>query len=158
MTSPKAPWYERLDAWAKSPPKERALTTPMSERHAAPLAWHDRLGDAVGASPTSFEGVRLQGDRISHRSQSQPVAGVTAVVESAGELQRRATLTRTVAGGLVFGPAGAVVGALFKKKVDTRELYLLIDGERFAWAVKLNPKRGAAARRFAATVNTAARQ
>ena len=46
---------------------------------------------------------------------------------------------------------------MFRKQVDRRELYLLVDGELFAWAVNINPSKGADARAFAAKVNTAAR-
>ena len=121
-------------------------------------AWYDRFLDWANRQPVTFAGVQMKGGKIIHKGQYMPLAGVSASVESAGELQRRATLTRTAVGALAFGPAGAVVGALLTKQVDKRELYLMIDGERFAWAVKVHPSLGAAARDFASKVNTASRR
>lgn len=147
MTVDKPPTrLERLKAWSESP-------TPSL--HSKP--WHRRLGDWAADQALTFEGLRMKDGKLDYRGQYQPVAGCRVTVDSAGELQRRSTLTRTVAGALLFGPAGAVVGALFQKQVDLRELYLLVDGERLAWAIPVHPSRGAAARSFAAKVNDAAR-
>lgn len=112
---------------------------------------------SVAEPKHQFAGVTLQGDTVSFKRESQPVNGVQAVVETAGELRKRSTITRTLGGGVLFGPAGAVVGALFRKKKDARELYLLIDGPKYAWVVEVSPSKGAAARKFAAAVNTAAK-
>ncbi|MBX0299368.1 hypothetical protein K2F54_05180 [Cryobacterium sp. 1639] len=120
-------------------------------------AWYDKVNAWVDRQPVVFEGVTMKAGILSYKRERQPVTGVQVTVETAGELQRRSTLTRTAAGAIVFGPAGAVVGALFRKQVDRRELYLLVDGDLFAWAVNINPSKGAAARAFAAKVNTAAR-
>lgn len=57
-------------------------------------------------------------------------ASITAVADTAGNLatSSRSTLTRIAAGGLLFGPLGAIVGGVAKKNKlhDTRELYLLV--------------------------------
>lgn len=106
---------------------------------------------------TTFEGLTFDGSVLSYGGQSQNVESARVLVETAGQLDRRTTLTRVAAGGFLFGPAGAVVGALAKKKVDHRELYLVVDGDLYAWAVPVNPNKGAEARAFAAKVNTASR-
>jgi hypothetical protein len=121
----------------------------------------------------SFKSVRLDRDVISYRDRDQleryPVAGVTATVETAGDLGRRMSATRTVGGGLLLGPLGAVLGAVAKKKTDDRQVFLLIEGPEFAWAVDVKMERGVAAtkannqtikkaRKFAAEVTTAGKQ
>lgn len=57
------------------------------------------------------------------------VAGATAEFER-GSTHNSATLTRVAAGALLAGPAGAIVGGLFKK--DKSRVYVLVtfpDGE-----------------------------
>ena len=44
----------------------------------------------------------------------------------------------------------------WRKKTDTRELYLLVEGEGWAISVPVDPKKGAEARVFAAKINAAA--
>jgi hypothetical protein len=76
---------------------------------------------------------------------------VEAVVDTAGQITRRATVTRFVAtGGL---------GALaFKKKKDERELYLVVETSTGAAAVlEVDPKRGKDARKVAVQINAASR-
>jgi hypothetical protein len=121
----------------------------------------------------TFQTVRLSGDTISYREHlrrdQRPVAEVRATVETAGEFGRRISATRTVGGGLLFGPLGAVAGAVAKKKTDDRQVFLLIEGPDFAWAVEVDLARGVGAskandrtvkkaRKFAAQVTTAGKQ
>jgi hypothetical protein len=76
---------------------------------------------------------------------------VTAVVETAGQVMQRATLTRMVA----LSPIGAIA---FKKKKDERELYLVVETSTGAAAVlELDAKRGKDARKVAAQINAASR-
>ena len=152
MTDPKVPLLKRLDEWSKSPPSG---PKPRGDKG---KAWYDRLLDWADRQPVAFGGLSMKAGRLSYKEKSQPIAGVWVTVESAGELQKRATLTRAIAGGLVFGPAGAVVGSLFQKTVDTRELYMAVEGDQASWVVPVSPSKGAAARTFAAKVNTAARR
>lgn len=57
------------------------------------------------------------------KSVTKPIAGATAAFESGADLSRP-TLTRIGAGALIAGPAGAVVGALFKK--NTGKCYVTV--------------------------------
>ena len=121
---------------------------------------------------TSFRGVTLKDGQISYRpgmrKEAHPVAGVRAWVETAGQLDRRLSLTRTGVGAVALGPLGAVLGAIAKKRVDDRQLFLVVEGPGFAWSidvpidkVSVDGNRGYArrqqkgARRFAAQVSAA---
>lgn len=54
---------------------------------------------------------------------SRSVAGAVAEFESGAD-QKRTTLTRVAAGAIVAGPAGAIVGGLFRK--DQSRVYVTI--------------------------------
>ena len=90
---------------------------------------------------------------------------VKAAADSAGALTKthssRSTVTRMGAGTLVAGPLGLLAGAAARKgktqTVDTRELYLLIEGDDWPDLIKCNPKHGKKAREFAQQINVAAR-
>lgn len=127
----------------------------------------------TGAPVPSFQTVRFDRDTISYRERVRrdrhPIAGVRATIETAGELGRRMSATRTVGGGLLLGPVGAVLGAVAKKKTDDRQVFLLVEGPDFAWAVEVNLASGVGAksandrtvkkaRTFAAAVTTAGKK
>lgn len=87
---------------------------------------------------------------------------VRAAVDTAGNLAvgRRATLTRMAAGGLLFGPLGAVVaGAGFKKDRahDARELYLLVEAPEFDSVGEFEPRHGPQVREFVVDLHNAYR-
>lgn len=105
----------------------------------------------------AFGGMTVTDDSVTYKGEQHSLEGVVAHVETAGELTRRATLTRTAVGGFIFGGAGAIVGALLTKKKDTRALYLMVDGPDFAWVVKVPLRQDQAARRFASQLNAAGR-
>lgn len=82
---------------------------------------------------------------------SKPVAGASAEFES-GSDRSRPTLTRIGAGALIAGPAGAIVGGLFKK--DTSKGYVTVifaDGDTVI--VEGPSKDEGKMRQFAADVN-----
>lgn len=107
--------------------------------------------------PHSFAGITVAGSWIFLGEMSQPIGGAMASFETAGDIGERSTLTRAAAGGLLFGPAGMITGAMFKKKVDRREFYISIDGPEQFWVAPVNPNLGLQARQFVAWVNSVSR-
>lgn len=103
----------------------------------------------------SMAGITLTEDSIRTPQGTAPLGpGVTATVDTAGNLAmtKRVTLTRLVGLGLIGG-------LIFQKKqrVDTRELYLLVETPEFASIVQCRPDKGPQVRRFAVQINNAAR-
>lgn len=84
-----------------------------------------------------------------------------ATVSSSGNFfqHSRSTLTRMAAGGLLFGPVGALAGGMVQKTKthDTRELYLLVESDDFAAVITCAPGSGASAQRAASAINNAAK-
>jgi hypothetical protein len=70
---------------------------------------------------------------------------------------RRSTATRTLAGGVVAGPVGALVGQSAKKKTRSSSAILTIDGDDWAESSQVAATSYADAVRFAQAVNLAAR-
>jgi hypothetical protein len=93
-----------------------------------------------------FAGITIQGGTISHKDGAGPIAGATATVEAAGDIDRRITATRLIL-------AGPLALAMRKKK-DRRELFLTVSGTGFAFVVEVEPKDGLEARQFAARINS----
>lgn len=99
----------------------------------------------------------LFGTRLRNGDTEQALTGLHATVEATGAVTRRTTATRVIAGGALFGPAGAIVGAVARKREDQRELYLHIDGPDHYWVEAVDPRKGAEARQFVASIQNAAR-
>jgi hypothetical protein len=96
-----------------------------------------------------FAGIKVKDGQVSHKDGRGPVAGCTARVESAGEIDRRLSATRVLAtGGL---------GLFWKKKVDHRTVYLTIEGDGFSIVEEVGPKVEKQARKFAAQLATLGR-
>jgi hypothetical protein len=96
-----------------------------------------------------FAGITLTKDgHIQSRDGSGPVAGAHAVVDTAGEIDKRITATRLI----LTGP----IALAWRKKKDQRELYLIVEGPGYGIVKKIDPDKGMEARQFAAAVNAAA--
>lgn len=104
-----------------------------------------------------FPGLRFHDMTATYAGLTQPIAGATAVVDSAGALSQRPTLTRVALGAVLFGGVGAIGGGLLQKKTDTRQVFILIDGPLAAWTVPVKPDQFGDAQRFAGLFNTAAK-
>lgn len=106
----------------------------------------------VGFLSSKFEvtarslGFQIKGDEIHDRSAGGPIAGARAIVETAGQLRSRMTMTRLA----MIGPFALAA----KKKIDERELYIYIDGaEGWQLMAKVDPKRSEEARRWVTEFN-----
>lgn len=112
----------------------------------------DKERRAAGITPirhesASFEGIKMQGGRISRGGTGGPVAGATARVETGADAGKRITATRLVATG-VFALA-------IKKK--TGHVFLTIEHPDYDIVVEVPTKKESDARKFASKVNNAAR-
>jgi len=103
----------------------------------------------------TYQGVRLFPDRIvrlpvswmrNEVADSFPLVGVSATVETAGNVYSRGTIVRN----------WVLTG--WQKKIDTREAYLVINGPEFQWVLPLQPDQTRSARQFAALVTTFGRR
>lgn len=81
------------------------------------------------------------------RTETFPVAGVEAWVETSGQIDRRLSLTRTGIGALALGPLGAILGGMSRKKIDQTDAFLLVRGPTFGWVVDVAPKAASAKQR-----------
>jgi predicted nucleic acid-binding Zn-ribbon protein len=91
-----------------------------------------------------FAGVKLSPDRITYRGEAHPPIGVTATVETSGEVESRISATRLAATG--------VLALAWRKRTDNREVVLTVQGDGFAWIVDVGPDRLDKAREFAAKI------
>jgi len=115
---------------------------------------------------TSFEGINLYADRVEGQGQIiKLTSNVEASVEASGSRfatsnGSRSTLTRTVVGGMVAGPLGAVVGAANKKDRkdtvhDDRSLRIVIQSLDGCIDVAVNPDKAEGAHKFVTAVKNA---
>ncbi len=107
--------------------------------------------------------IHVYDDRlIDHENRHLPFNGkVEAVCDSAGNIAvtRGRNLADKGLGTLVFGPIGLFfMGNAKNREVDTRELYLLVEGPNWAYTVPFAPDAGLALREFALQINLIAKQ
>lgn len=107
---------------------------------------------AAAAPVAAFDGFVLRRDCVvkinAGKNEEQPLAGVTARVESGSDIQSRVTATRLLAIG---------VFAFAAKKKKGGEAYLTIEGPDFFWTAEVDRKKRSDAVKFAGKVNDAAR-
>jgi|GEM_PF-2599579 len=140
---------QRMEAKAASAErKTEALSKVSPERQ----AWLN------SRTLAKFDAITLKPSVIRRgMTDLQPLAGVTATVETGEALSRRTTAARVIAGAAIGAGVGAVIGAVAKKTTGGTH-YLVIAGPTFEWQVELPGKDLNKARQFAAQVNTAAKQ
>lgn len=95
-----------------------------------------------------YAGIKVKGDQVSHKQGSGPVVGTTARVESAGEIDRRLSATRVI----LTGP----LGLFWKKKKDSRQVFLTVEGPGYSIVEEVGPKDQKAARQFASKLSALA--
>lgn len=109
------------------------------------------------ARGATFAGVELHTEGfVRYRGEQQDVASCHATVDTAGSVRDRATLTRVLGGAVVAGPVGAIVGGLLRKRVDERQVLLVVAGDRYDWVVEVPARLLGEAHRFAGRLNRTA--
>lgn len=115
-----------------------------------------QAGKRISSHNAKFGGHKISGGMYYYPGGSAHVGGATAAFESGAE-SKRMTVTRVGAGGLLFGPAGAVVGGMLKK--DRTKCYVTITLATGETAIIESPaKEEGEARKFASAVNAAGAQ
>ena len=121
-------------------------------------------------TPDKLDGVwstkgwaRLLEDRVETSKGTIPLStSVVADISTSGNLAigGRSTLTRMGTGAVIAGPLGFMVGMAAKKdrKVDTRELYLIVQDNDGGIVVPCSPDQGEKVRQFALNLMAAARR
>ena len=104
----------------------------------------------------SFGGSFLQGYKIQYRDgnrfQKLPTAGLTATVQDGANVGTYVSAKRVIAGGVLFGPLGAGVGALIRKNHNQVHVILERDG-LIVGTISDSAKHTAKANDFAHGVN-----
>jgi hypothetical protein len=104
----------------------------------------------------------LYRDRLVHGMRHLPFNGpVHATVDTAGGIAvtRGRNLAAKGVGTLLLGPIGLfTMGNAREHRIDTRELFLLVEGRAWAVTVQVDPDAAAWVRDFATQVNEVARQ
>jgi len=125
----------------------RLTPEARDQRQREAQAARDRFEAARVRRESTFAGIEIKDDRIESAQGGGLIAGARATVDAAGQLTARITATRLVlTGPLALG---------MRKKVDHRELYLIVEGVGWAISVAVDPDQGAKARAFAARINAA---
>lgn len=100
-----------------------------------------------------FAHLMINGDQLKVGFKSWPVAECHAELVLGGQRQR-VTVTRVGAGALLFGPAGAVIGALAKK--DATKNWLIVATPAGVEKIEVSPKQVGDAQAFASNLEQAA--
>lgn len=104
----------------------------------------------------TFAGWTLTRTTIEAEGQQHPIQGARAEVETSGDMGKQVRAGRVITGGVLFGPAGAVVGGLLRK--SRNQIYITItfpNGD--TGLIEAPAKQETEARRFAVAINNAAK-
>jgi hypothetical protein len=149
-------WYDTMRASLKTLKQERSAYKQRVRKAKGVLEAAKRpakLSSVAGATLYDTE-IKVNGRSIEYSSD------LRASVDATGNIavKSRTTATRVVAGTVVAGPVGALVGAVAQKNkvVDAKELYLLLEDSTWAEVVKCPSEQGQQVRAFAQQVNLAA--
>ena len=116
-----------------------------------------RIVAAYGVHSVTRDGNYRWMPEGSLKQQVRPVVGAVAEYEPGSASAGRTTLTRVAAGAIIAGPAGAIVGGLFKK--DTSRGYVTVTFPDGSVVVADGPLRDEPKmRQFAQRVNELARE
>jgi hypothetical protein len=128
------------------------------------LLTHGEPSDPGHPPLSSIWNLALYRDRIiDQNGRHLPFAGgeVVATCDTAGNIAvtRGRNLAAKGVGTLFLGPIGLFgIGNAKEHSLDTRELYLLIEGPGWAYTQKFIPDLGQALHQFAQAINAAARE
>lgn len=95
-------------------------------------------------------GIDRKNGVVTQGGESVLLAGARATVETSGQIDKRVTATRFI----LTGPLAFAI----RKKKDNRQLYLTVEGEAGVLFAEVRPQREKDARKFAARLNSAAKQ
>ena len=121
---------------------DRAAYTSQQREDAKPIA--------------TFAGWTLTRTSLETAGQQHRIQGAHATVESSGDMGKQVRAGRVITGGILFGPAGAVVGGLLRK--SRNQIYITItfpNGD--TGLIEAPAKQETGARRFATAINNAAK-
>jgi hypothetical protein len=118
------------------------------------LTGAEALGIFKQAMPVSFKGYTFQGNELRKGLRSWPLNECEANVETGAAVSSRVTATRVVAGAMMFGNTGALVGAISKK--DRSKVYLTISVADNVFLEEVRGLDEGKARQFANKLNQAA--
>ena len=100
----------------------------------------------------TLEGWALKGDNLVKGLNKWNLKGAQAVLDDTGQTNPRVSFGRVAAGGILFGPAGAIVGAVAKK--DPSRVYIHIQlANGTTKEIAVPAKHHAKAHKFTAAIN-----
>lgn len=108
------------------------------------------------ANDTSFEGHKLNGQKLTKFPNTWDIKGANAYIENGANIGSRITATRVAAGLVLAGPIGGIIGGMAKK--DRNKIYVLIETtNNEVVSIEAKAKDETKARAFINKVNAAAK-
>lgn len=142
--------FNRVKQWAS---EQRDTQRELRARTLELKAW---VKDHKAEQVASVAGLHVFPDRlitlpalenVTIAVDSQPIAGVEAILQQTGTVYARATLTRAV-----------TVGNGWQKKNDDRDAWLQVDGPDFQWIIPVSQHLVSQASKAAAAITRFGRQ